>query len=187
MAVCNCPVCRCRLIYERRGFTLIELLIVIAIIGILAAVVIVAINPMQRFQEAYLSQAKEQLATIARASQVYQLNNGGRFPADVDRDLPAEIMKELKGSNWPKAPWPGSVYDWDVDPVDGINPTYAQISIRFCDIGGNNCNFPTFAWAEDFDSGSSVYYCIFGNCRAHRTLPDNHPGYCVNCNGEQDD
>ncbi len=170
---------------SKAGFTLIELLIVIAIIGILATVIIVAINPNKRFQEVYLSEAKQQLATISRATEVFLLNYGGDYPPDVDRDLPPEIMRELKGTNWPKAPWPNSVFDWDnIIDASGTYPTYVQISIRFCDINGNNCQYPDFDWAADFDRYSAVYYCISGPCKSHRDRPPSHPGYCVNC---QDD
>ncbi len=47
-----------------KGFTLIELLVVIAILGILAAVVLVAINPGQRIAAARNSRVKADLASI---------------------------------------------------------------------------------------------------------------------------
>ena len=47
-----------------RGFTLIELLIVIAILGVLAAGVVVAINPSQRLRQARDSQRKMAIGQI---------------------------------------------------------------------------------------------------------------------------
>ena len=51
----------------QKGFTLIELLIVIAILGILAAVVLVAINPAQRIAEANDTKAKSNVSVVATA------------------------------------------------------------------------------------------------------------------------
>jgi prepilin-type N-terminal cleavage/methylation domain-containing protein len=50
-----------------KGFTLIELLVVIAILGILAAVVLVAINPAERIAEAKDTQVKSDLSAVATA------------------------------------------------------------------------------------------------------------------------
>ncbi len=50
-----------------RGFTLIELLVVIAILGILAAAVLVAINPGKRMAQARDAQRKNDIAAIANA------------------------------------------------------------------------------------------------------------------------
>ena len=65
------------------GFTLIEILVVIGIIAILAAVVLIAINPARQFQQARDSQ---------RTSNVNAILNGiGQFIADQRGDLPSAI------------------------------------------------------------------------------------------------
>jgi type IV pilus assembly protein PilA len=62
-----------------QGFTLIELLVVIAILGILAAVVLVAINPGQRIKEANDSGVKSAVGQVATALESCFTNNGGKY------------------------------------------------------------------------------------------------------------
>lgn len=52
---------------RRLGFTLIELLVVIAIIGVLAAAILVAINPGKRMAQARDAQRKTDISAIANA------------------------------------------------------------------------------------------------------------------------
>lgn len=68
---------------SEQGFTLIELLIVIAIIAVLAAVVFVALNPAQRFQQARDARRQSDVENVAAALKMYQLDNDGDYPATV--------------------------------------------------------------------------------------------------------
>ncbi len=52
---------------KKSGFTLVEILIVIAIIGILAAMVIISINPNRQFKSARDTQRLTNLSTILNA------------------------------------------------------------------------------------------------------------------------
>lgn len=63
---------------KRRGFTIVELLIVIVVIGILAAITIVAYGGIQ--SRARDSARKADISTLKKALEIYKLDNG-RFPA----------------------------------------------------------------------------------------------------------
>ena len=67
----------------RRGFTLIELLLVIGIIAILAAVVIVAINPTKQLGDARNAQRRSDVNTILNAVYQYALDNSGNLPSGI--------------------------------------------------------------------------------------------------------
>ena len=71
----------------QKGFTLIELLVVIGILGILMAVVIVAVNPSRQFAQARDTQRKADLSAITSAVVQYSVDHNGNYPTDVS-DLP---------------------------------------------------------------------------------------------------
>ncbi|HEU0266181.1 MAG TPA: type II secretion system protein [Candidatus Saccharimonadaceae bacterium] len=62
------------------GFTLVELLIVIVVIGILAAITLVAYNGIQ--QKAYDATMASDLTTAAKKIEMFVISNG-RFPANT--------------------------------------------------------------------------------------------------------
>jgi len=163
------------------GFTLIELLVVISIIGILATLTMPYYVSARK--AAYVARAKAELRNVAVALERYAIDNGG-YPADVNRNLPPGLEAYLPAGQWPAAPWPGSVYDWDNwSPSNLSYPPYTQtyqISIRFC-TNPSTCTFPSEAWATNFDYYSAAYYCVSGSCRAHSSRPVTHAGYCFNC------
>lgn len=68
---------------HKSGFTLIELLVVIGIIGILAAVVLVAVNPGRQFASARDTQRRSDLYGITNAIYQYAVENNGSIPTAV--------------------------------------------------------------------------------------------------------
>lgn len=81
--------------FERKGFTLIELMIVVAIIGILAAIAIPRFSEViKRSQE---GSTKGNLAMLRSALSIYYADNEGIYPADNLDSLTAngKYLKEM--------------------------------------------------------------------------------------------
>ncbi len=99
------------------GFTLIEVLVVVAILGILAAIVVPRI--MDRPDEAKRVAAKQEIATIVQTLKIYRLDNGG-YPT-TEQGLVALVQRPTTApvpANWkqyldrlPKDPW-GTEYQY---------------------------------------------------------------------------
>lgn len=172
---------------KRQGFTLIELLVVIGILGLLSTFITVQLQNAR--EKAYRKLADAELQQIFKASEIFLINDGDVYPPDEPRRLPAEFVKYLGNGDWPDAPWPGSVYDWDNITAGNMGDApyeqYVQISIRFCDQGDTSlasCRFPDEDWVDaNWDENSSAYYCIEGPCRSHPWEDYDHASYCFNC------
>jgi prepilin-type N-terminal cleavage/methylation domain-containing protein len=68
---------------KRQGFTLIELLLVVAIISVLATVVFVSLNPVQRFAEARNARRVSDVNSILTAIHEYIVDNTGSLPSGI--------------------------------------------------------------------------------------------------------
>ncbi len=66
-------------INTKKGFTLIEILVVIGIIALLAAIVIVAINPARQFAQARNTQRESNVSTLLNAVGQNLADNKGVF------------------------------------------------------------------------------------------------------------
>ncbi len=69
--------------FNKKGFTLIELLIVIGIIAILAAALIVGLNPAERFTQARNATRWSHLNGMANQVMAYMVDEQGNFPACI--------------------------------------------------------------------------------------------------------
>ncbi|RJR30420.1 type II secretion system protein [Candidatus Microgenomates bacterium] len=64
----------------KKGFTLVELLIVIAILGTLAVVVLIALNPVQQLARTRDSGRSSTIAQLGHAMEAYATARGGQYP-----------------------------------------------------------------------------------------------------------
>ena len=98
---------------KSKGFTLIELLIVIAIMGILAAAVLIAVNPAKRTNQAKDATVKSDIGQIGTGLQAYYVSTGS-YPSD------GEGLAKLTGSGdlktVPTPPQGGQQYKYLTSP-----------------------------------------------------------------------
>ena len=74
-------------ITKQKGFTLIELLVVMAILSILFALVLVAVNPVRQTQQANDLKRRGDINTIVNAVNQYAADNAGQLPTGITTSL----------------------------------------------------------------------------------------------------
>ncbi len=84
----------------KKGFTLIELLIVIAVLGVLAAVVLVAIDPAQQLARGRDSGRKTSIGQLGRAIQAYYTSQG-KYPSLAGGEFNVVILNSGEIKTFP--------------------------------------------------------------------------------------
>jgi prepilin-type N-terminal cleavage/methylation domain-containing protein len=83
---------------RKNAFTLIELLVVIAIVGVLAAVVLIAINPARRMAQARDSGRKSDVGQLATAAQAYYTTYA-RYPTTLGELTASGDLKQIPSTS----------------------------------------------------------------------------------------
>lgn len=114
----NLTTQQCNNYKSPQGFTLIELLIVIAIVGILASVTVIAINPVKKINQAKDAKIKTDISQIANAMQKFYTSfalsgETPYYPSAVSALVQSELRNEPKDAG-------GVAYPMEVPNVGGV-------------------------------------------------------------------
>jgi type II secretion system protein G len=129
---------------KTKGFTIVELLIVIVVIGILAAIVIVAYNGVQ--QRARDSRRQNDVQALTQALEIYYLTNGS-YPAGSGSS--AAVGLNSSWSTTADGSWANLVTvlkpimgNVPSDPTSTTGVTYAlgTTGYNYSYYSANNCN-----------------------------------------------
>jgi prepilin-type N-terminal cleavage/methylation domain-containing protein len=152
-----------------KGFTLIELLIVIAIIGILAAALLVAINPAQKIASANNARVKEDLANIGNAANLFSTDTAlrgctGSYPT---------AWNQSYNTGCPN----GITVSFMAQPKDPRNAGYTAVfngtvgfavwGTAYTDLTANPPVAAGSVWCWQTSTGQVTYYAASGSCVAN--------------------
>lgn len=104
--------------FSSKGFTLIELLIVIAILGVLAAVVLIAINPGQRIAAARNARIRQDISNAGNSANVFNADTGLSATCPVGGTYPNIWGATICGQTYRAAP---------VDPTGTAFPAIVKL------------------------------------------------------------
>ena len=153
---------------KRTGFTLVELLVVVALVGILAAIAILVINPAKIMGKTRDSQRKSDFKAIQGALELFY-SQYHRYPTTDEMAFGSPLLfKEVAGTNY----CTHTAVDWvaymDKAPEDPLNNgagwwgwhyTYVatDTSINICN-SGQNPGYLLCSCVEDSSNDNSAKF-----------------------------
>jgi len=102
-----------------RGFTLIEILLVIGLIAILAAIVIIAINPARQFAQARNTQRSANVNAILNAVHQNVVDNKGIWTCTTSLPTTATTIESGAGGDICECIVPTYIAEMPYDPATG--------------------------------------------------------------------
>lgn len=141
----------------QQGFTLIELLVVIGIIAVLAAIVLIAINPARQFRLANDSERSSEVNAILSAIGQFTVDTKGNLPGGIPTTDPENISQDE--ADLCDALVPTYLSALPVDPTTGDDPGTDEDDDQ---ISEDECG-------DDYDTGYTV---VNDNGRVTVTAPD---------------
>ena len=101
----------------KKGFTLIELLVVIGILGILLAIVLIAINPARQFAQANNTARESDVNSLLNSIHQYAADNKGLLPENMPaKGAAAETIEGTGGADICASISPTYIAQLPVDP-----------------------------------------------------------------------
>lgn len=128
---------------QLRGFTIVELLIVIVIIGILAAIAIVAFNGTQ--QRGRDAQRKSDVAAITKALELYYIDKG-EYPAGSGSTTINNAWSTTADASWATL-------------QTKLQPYYAKLPADPVSTPGVSVHASGYNYAYFSNSGTGTTYC----------------------------
>ena len=126
-----------------RGFTLIEILLVIGLIAILAAIVIIAINPARQFAQARNTQRSSDVNAILNAIHQNVIDNRGVWDGSNCGDIPlpttvATMSSSVASGDICDCLAPTFLPEMTIDPIIGSYTDCATYDSGYTVVQGTN-------------------------------------------------
>lgn len=153
------------------GFTLVELLVVIGVLGVLAAAVLTAINPLTMFARGRDSQRKADLRNIQEALERYSVYNNGypvsaswRYSTTSGSWIPGldAYMKEIPRDpvNNTNGPWTNGRHTYAYRSDNGRHYNLvAQLENRS---DPDRCELKQWIYITNYTTGTGNIWCVNG-------------------------
>ncbi len=151
-------------IKKQKGFTLIEILVVIGIVAILAAAVLIAINPARQFAQARNSQRLSNVNSVLNAIGQRMADNKGLFRISTDivctaaMDIPTATSTIASSGGVDLRPClvPAYMSELPIDPQTGVFTNGASYNTMYTVVAATSTAWRVVVTAPSAELGQSI-------------------------------